>query len=154
MVGITKMVPYIICSVLKSNDPLSRPCSVPHDVSRVGLLDRASALGLTSAFLDFDGSEEAWRRYDKMTAREVICSHPNYAVVLAVFSRKVQGIESHQAYRRCGIALPTSNSFRFAPLDSSFARQEFLLDCTATSWNQCFLFYPCAPERTAARQQH
>lgn len=39
--------------------------------SRLGLPDRASALGLTKAFLDFDGSEEAWRRYDKITAREV-----------------------------------------------------------------------------------
>lgn len=38
--------------------------------SRLGLLDRASALGLTKAFLDFDGSEESWRRYDKITARE------------------------------------------------------------------------------------
>ncbi|CAN0102086.1 unnamed protein product [Ectocarpus sp. 12 AP-2014] len=33
--------------------------------------DRASALGLMKAFLDFDGSEEAWRRYDKITAREL-----------------------------------------------------------------------------------
>lgn len=39
--------------------------------SRLGLPDRASALGLVKAFLDFDGSEEAWRRYDKVTAREV-----------------------------------------------------------------------------------
>lgn len=39
--------------------------------SRLGLRDRLSALGLTKAFLDFDGSEEAWRRYDKITAREV-----------------------------------------------------------------------------------
>ncbi|CAM9948445.1 unnamed protein product, partial [Ectocarpus fasciculatus] len=38
---------------------------------RLGLPDRASALGLTKAFLDFDGSEEAWRRYDKITAREL-----------------------------------------------------------------------------------
>ena len=40
-------------------------------LSRLGLPDRASALGLVRAFLDFDGSEEAWRRYDKITAREV-----------------------------------------------------------------------------------
>eukprot|EP00903_Cladosiphon_okamuranus_P014865 g13764.t2 len=39
--------------------------------SRLGLPDRASALGLVRAFLDFDGSEEAWRRYDKITAREL-----------------------------------------------------------------------------------
>lgn len=40
-------------------------------ISRLGLPDRASALGLTKAFLDFDGSDEAWQRYDKITAREV-----------------------------------------------------------------------------------
>ncbi|CAN0088537.1 unnamed protein product, partial [Laminaria digitata] len=39
--------------------------------SRLGLRDRLSALGLTRAFLDFDGSDDAWRRYDKITAREV-----------------------------------------------------------------------------------
>eukprot|EP00752_Nemacystus_decipiens_P010064 g8968.t1 len=41
---------------------------------RLGLPDRASALGLVKAFLDFDGSDEAWRRYDKMTARELFKS--------------------------------------------------------------------------------
>eukprot|EP00904_Undaria_pinnatifida_P006579 jgi/Undpi1/3050/HiC_scaffold_15.g06426.m1 len=35
---------------------------------------RLSALGLTKAFLDFDGSDVAWRRYDKITARELFRS--------------------------------------------------------------------------------
>ena len=50
--------------------PLVRHVDCRH-FSRLGLPDRLSALGLTKAFLDFDGSEEAWRRYDKITAREV-----------------------------------------------------------------------------------
>lgn len=31
----------------------------------------SSAFKLISALLDFDNSDEAWRRYDKMTAREL-----------------------------------------------------------------------------------
>lgn len=53
---------------------LPRPC-LCLVYSRIGLLDRASALGLTKAFLDFDGSDEAWRRYDKITARQASQYH-------------------------------------------------------------------------------
>ncbi len=38
---------------------------------RLPLSDRASALPLLYAVIDFDNSEEAWRRYDKVTAREL-----------------------------------------------------------------------------------
>jgi uncharacterized protein with NAD-binding domain and iron-sulfur cluster len=38
---------------------------------RLPLLDRLSALPLLYAVIDFDNSEEAWQRYDKMTAREL-----------------------------------------------------------------------------------
>ncbi|CAN0063244.1 unnamed protein product, partial [Discosporangium mesarthrocarpum] len=41
--------------------------------SRLGPVDRASALGLLQDFLEFDGSEEAWARYDKVTAKELFC---------------------------------------------------------------------------------
>ncbi len=35
------------------------------------LLDRLSALPLLYAIIDFDNSDEAWRRYDFITAREL-----------------------------------------------------------------------------------
>ncbi|WPF90482.1 FAD-dependent oxidoreductase [Cyanobacterium aponinum AL20118] len=38
---------------------------------RLPLCDRISALPLMYAVIDFDNSEEAWRRYDKITAREL-----------------------------------------------------------------------------------
>lgn len=38
---------------------------------RLPWADRASAFKLLSTLLDFDNSDEAWRRYDKMTAREL-----------------------------------------------------------------------------------
>jgi uncharacterized protein with NAD-binding domain and iron-sulfur cluster len=38
---------------------------------RLPLADRLSALPLLAALLDFDNSEAAWQRYDKMTAREL-----------------------------------------------------------------------------------
>lgn len=38
---------------------------------RMPLTDRLSALPLLYAVIDFDNSEEAWQRYDKMTAREL-----------------------------------------------------------------------------------
>ena len=38
---------------------------------RLPLSDRISALPLLYAVLDFDNSDEAWRRYDKVTAREL-----------------------------------------------------------------------------------
>lgn len=38
---------------------------------RLPLADRASAFALLASLLDFDNSDEAWRRYDKMTAREL-----------------------------------------------------------------------------------
>ncbi|MEG3437640.1 FAD-dependent oxidoreductase [Pannus brasiliensis CCIBt3594] len=39
--------------------------------TRLPLLDRLSALPLLYAVIDFDNSDEAWRRYDKVTAREL-----------------------------------------------------------------------------------
>ena len=38
---------------------------------RLPLVDRLSALPLLYALIDFDNSDEAWRRYDKVTAREL-----------------------------------------------------------------------------------
>ncbi|MBW4650149.1 MAG: FAD-dependent oxidoreductase [Kastovskya adunca ATA6-11-RM4] len=38
---------------------------------RLPLIDRLSALPLLYAIADFDNSDEAWRRYDKVTAREL-----------------------------------------------------------------------------------
>ena len=38
---------------------------------RLPLVDRLSALPLLYAVLDFDNSDEAWRRYDRVTAREL-----------------------------------------------------------------------------------
>jgi uncharacterized protein with NAD-binding domain and iron-sulfur cluster len=38
---------------------------------RLPLVDRLSALPLLYALIDFDNSDEAWRRYDNMTAREL-----------------------------------------------------------------------------------
>ncbi len=38
---------------------------------RLPLIDRLSALPLLSALIDFDNSDEAWRRYDSVTAREL-----------------------------------------------------------------------------------
>lgn len=38
---------------------------------RLPLIDRLSALPLLYALLDFDNSDEAWRRYDSVTAREL-----------------------------------------------------------------------------------
>ncbi|MEW6496595.1 MAG: FAD-dependent oxidoreductase [Cyanobacteriota bacterium] len=38
---------------------------------RLPLIDRLSALPLLYAIVDFDNSDEAWRRYDKVTAREL-----------------------------------------------------------------------------------
>ncbi len=38
---------------------------------RLPLIDRLSALPLLYAVIDFDNSDEAWRRYDKVTAREL-----------------------------------------------------------------------------------
>jgi uncharacterized protein with NAD-binding domain and iron-sulfur cluster len=38
---------------------------------RLPLIDRLSALALLYAIADFDNSDEAWRRYDKVTAREL-----------------------------------------------------------------------------------
>ncbi len=38
---------------------------------RLPLVDRLSALPLLYALLDFDNSDEAWRRYDSVTAREL-----------------------------------------------------------------------------------
>jgi len=38
---------------------------------RLPLIDRLSALPLLYAILDFDNSDEAWKRYDKVTAREL-----------------------------------------------------------------------------------
>ncbi|BAU63498.1 amine oxidase [Stanieria sp. NIES-3757] len=38
---------------------------------RLPLSDRLSALPLLYAVIDFDNSDEAWRRYDKVTAREL-----------------------------------------------------------------------------------
>lgn len=35
------------------------------------LVDRLSALPLIQAVVDWDGSDDAWRRYDKMTAKEL-----------------------------------------------------------------------------------
>jgi uncharacterized protein with NAD-binding domain and iron-sulfur cluster len=41
---------------------------------RLPLADRLSALPLISALLDFDNSDAAWQRYDKITARELFRS--------------------------------------------------------------------------------
>ncbi len=38
---------------------------------RLPLIDRLSALPLLYALVDFDNSDEAWKRYDSMTAREL-----------------------------------------------------------------------------------
>ena len=38
---------------------------------RLPLIDRLSALPLLYALIDFDNSQEAWQRYDKVTAREL-----------------------------------------------------------------------------------
>nr|MDJ0636247.1 FAD-dependent oxidoreductase [Xenococcaceae cyanobacterium MO_188.B29] len=38
---------------------------------RLPLIDRLSALPLLYAVVDFDNSDEAWQRYDKVTAREL-----------------------------------------------------------------------------------
>ncbi|MEL6604565.1 MAG: FAD-dependent oxidoreductase [Cyanobacteria bacterium J06614_10] len=38
---------------------------------RLPLVDRLSALPLLYSLIDFDNSDEAWQRYDKMTAREL-----------------------------------------------------------------------------------
>lgn len=38
---------------------------------RLPLVDRISALPLLYTLIDFDNSDEAWRRYDKVTAREL-----------------------------------------------------------------------------------
>lgn len=38
---------------------------------RLPLVDRLSALPLLHAVIDFDNSDEAWRRYDEITAREL-----------------------------------------------------------------------------------
>ncbi|EDX85566.1 FAD dependent oxidoreductase, putative [Synechococcus sp. PCC 7335] len=38
---------------------------------RLPLIDRMSALPLLYALVDFDNSDEAWKRYDNMTAREL-----------------------------------------------------------------------------------
>ena len=38
---------------------------------RLPLLERATAVGLLDAFVDFDGTPESWRRYDGMSAREL-----------------------------------------------------------------------------------
>jgi uncharacterized protein with NAD-binding domain and iron-sulfur cluster len=38
---------------------------------RLPLQDRLSALPLLYSVIDFDNSDAAWRRYDKMTAREL-----------------------------------------------------------------------------------
>ncbi|MEL6352881.1 MAG: FAD-dependent oxidoreductase [Cyanobacteria bacterium J06627_28] len=38
---------------------------------RLPLVDRLSALPLLYALIDFDNSDEAWKRYDNMTAREL-----------------------------------------------------------------------------------
>ena len=38
---------------------------------RLSLADRASAIGLLYEFVDFDGSPEAWERYDGMSARDL-----------------------------------------------------------------------------------
>lgn len=38
---------------------------------RLPLIDRLSALPLLYAVIDFDNSDQAWRRYDKVTAREL-----------------------------------------------------------------------------------
>ncbi|MGK7910482.1 MAG: FAD-dependent oxidoreductase [Synechococcus sp.] len=41
------------------------------DFKRLPLSDRLSALPLMYATIDFDNSEDAWRRYDSLTAREL-----------------------------------------------------------------------------------
>ncbi|HIK43257.1 MAG TPA: FAD-dependent oxidoreductase [Leptolyngbyaceae cyanobacterium M65_K2018_010] len=41
------------------------------DFKRLPLLDRLSALPLLQALIDFDNSDEAWQRYDRITAREL-----------------------------------------------------------------------------------
>lgn len=41
------------------------------DFYRLPFLDRASALPLMYALIDFDNSPQAWERYDKITAREL-----------------------------------------------------------------------------------
>jgi len=41
------------------------------DFKRLPLADRLSALPLLYSLVDFDNSDEAWRRYDKVTAREL-----------------------------------------------------------------------------------
>ena len=38
---------------------------------RLSLADRASAVGLLYEFVDFDGTNEAWERYDGMSAKEL-----------------------------------------------------------------------------------
>lgn len=41
------------------------------DFKMLPFIDRASALPLIYSVIDFDNSDEAWRRYDKLTAREL-----------------------------------------------------------------------------------
>ncbi len=41
------------------------------DFKRLPLVDRLSALPLLQALIDFDNSDEAWQRYDRITAREL-----------------------------------------------------------------------------------
>jgi uncharacterized protein with NAD-binding domain and iron-sulfur cluster len=41
------------------------------DFKRLPLIDRLSALPLLQALIDFDNSDEAWQRYDRITAREL-----------------------------------------------------------------------------------
>lgn len=41
------------------------------DFQRLPLIDRLSALPLLAAVIDFDNSDQAWQRYDRITAREL-----------------------------------------------------------------------------------
>ncbi|MGG6242485.1 hydroxysqualene dehydroxylase [Nodosilinea sp. AN01ver1] len=41
------------------------------DFKRLPLIDRLSALPLLQALIDFDNSDEAWQKYDRITAREL-----------------------------------------------------------------------------------
>lgn len=45
------------------------------DFKRLPLWDRLSALPLLNAVIDFDNSDRAWQRYDRITARELFREH-------------------------------------------------------------------------------
>ncbi|XP_047310407.1 uncharacterized protein LOC124913991 [Impatiens glandulifera] len=54
--------------------------------ARLDLLDRLTSLPLMAAVVDFDNTDDAWRRYDSITARELFkqfgCSEKLYSSVL------------------------------------------------------------------------